>query len=214
MEILYILKYNLSLFIILTGVLGVFLCRKEKERHWYLFPFFLILLGVLDNAGAFIPHHLRNYYYTFLVIPYEVFFYLYLLYKESPGKKDLMIISIIFYLLSFAIELVINKNSNSEGFGSLSYLIANIILLIFILNYFFRLSTSEKVLTFTRQKMFWVSLGLLVFWLGSLPYYGLYNYLTKKHYDILVSYTWLIVFLNYIMYFLFICSFIWGAKRN
>lgn len=215
MPTLVFLLNNISVFIIFAGCLGLYFLRNEKNTYWYFFPVFLIILGILDKLGQFIPHgSINNRYYSYFVIPFQVLFYLWLYYKNNPKLKDVLIISLVFYLVSFLVEYIIYKDNPSQFFSSLVYLISNFILLIFILTYFFNLSTSNKILNFTRERMFWVSTGLLIFWLGTLPYFGLHTYLSANYFDLFLSYTWVVAILNYVMYSLFICSFIWGKKKS
>ncbi len=58
--------------------------------------------------------------------------------------------------------------------------------------------------------LFWVSLGLLLYYLGTFPYYGLRNTFVKDFHDVFVTYTYIEYFLNSLMYLMFTISFIWG----
>lgn len=215
METLRFLMSSLPTYVIIAGVLGLYLWRSERGTYWYYFPVFLVILGVLDNLGQLLPHgSINKTYYSYFVIPFQFLFYLWFYYKENPKSRDLILISLVFYLGGFLIEYLLYKDTPSHIFRSLAYLVANVILLVFILSYFYRLSTSKNVLNFSDQRMFWISLGLLTFWLGSLPYYGLHTYLSTNFFNVFLAYTWFVVALNYIMYSLFICAFIWGVKKS
>lgn len=206
---------SLPIYVMAAGILGLYLWRAERRSYWYYFPILLLTIGALDALGKLLPHgSVNNLYYSYLVIPFQFLFYLWFYYKENPKNRDLMLISLGFYFLSFVIEHFLYQDSPLHNFRSLTYLVSNIILLVFILSYFYRLSLSKDILSFSDQRMFWISLGLLIFWLGSLPYYGLHTYLSTNYFNVFLAYTWFVVALNYIMYSLFICAFIWGVKKN
>lgn len=208
MVLLHFIKSAIGIFTIISGIIGLFLWKKEKGNYWYVFPIFLVILGSLDFIGTFSKNNIN--YYSYFVIPFQILFYIWLFSKEKSIPKWLPIVGVVVYLFSFIGQTYLFNNTTT--FSSLSYIIGNFVLLILILRYLYSLSTSEKILYFTKEKMFWVSVGLLVFWLGSLPYFGLYNYLRLNYFSILISYTWLVVILDYLMYSLFICGFIWARK--
>lgn len=207
----HFLSNGLVYYTFFVGLIGLYLWFNEKNSHWFYFPLFLLLLACLDFCGGYLKNNAG--YYSFIVIPFQILFYIWLFYKESLVDKKLVWACTFFYLMSFLIQEFAFKDTKTV-FDSFSYSIGNIALLILILHYFFRLSTSDKILQFQHEKMFWVSVGLLVFWLGSLPYFGLLNYLDKYYHTVLVTYKKLVNILDYCMYSLFICAFIWGAKKN
>ena len=51
--------------------------------------------------------------------------------------------------------------------------------------------------------------GMLLFYLGTFPFYGLYNELAKDL-SIFVPVVWVATSLNYLMYIFFTIGFIWG----
>jgi hypothetical protein len=101
---------------------------------------------------------------------------------------------------------------NSYYFQSLSYTVANLFILIYITLFFMELMNSEKILVFKKLTVFWIVCGLLVFYLGTFPFYGLYNELSKNI-DIFIPVAWVATSLNYCMYLLFTIGFVWGKPH-
>jgi hypothetical protein len=159
-----------------------------------------------------LPHRVANYLSIFIIIPFEFLFFSWLFYKNLY-KKPIVIWGSCLYIFAYLLEHILFKFKKDYFFFSFSYSIGNIILLIFILMYFYKLTYSERILFFYKEKMFWVALGCLIFYLGTFPYYGIFNLLLKNHYELLVSYTWVEIFLDYTMYLLFAASFIWGKEK-
>lgn len=208
----------LNLVILLSGVAGFIKWKEIRDSYWRWFPFYLILIGGLSTLGNILigmGHSLTNQRMViFLIIPIEFIFAFWLLLKKAETKphRILILTGMGVYLLSLCIETWI-KSQKTLFFPSISYTIGNIFMLIFILYYFWKLSVSANILAFYKERMFWVSTGMLFFWLGSLPYFGLFNLLSEKFLPMLKSYALVMLFLNYLMYLLFAASFLWGKEN-
>ena len=86
-------------------------------------------------------------------------------------------------------------------------------MLILILSYFFQLVTSNSILNFKNNMLFWVCLGMLLYYLGTFPYFGLRNTFATNFQDVFNTYTYIAYFLNALMYLMFTISFIWGKPN-
>lgn len=207
-----VFKDGVSIFAIFVGII-IFFLLKEKKAPWTFFSAFLIILGTLDQLGGKIPLDYNPFFYGYLVIPGELLFYYWLFSNDERLGKKLPLYIALGYLVAFGFEKTANAFNYSSSFGSFSYTIGIIGLLVLIVRYLYLLSNSDDILHFKNQPMFWISVGLLIFWLGSLPYYGLFNYLYQNFPQLFASYTWVAMVLNYLMYSLFICAFLWERKR-
>jgi hypothetical protein len=205
-------KTALTGFEFLAAIIGFLNWSKIKGNYWQYFPFYLLVLTMSDLVSIYLPSKSVNIYYTYFIIPLEFLFVFYL-FKNNLKYNKLVWGCITVYIISFLIEIIYENINQKNVFLSVSYSVGNLLLLILILRYFYFLIYSERILSFNTEPMFWVSLGLLLFYLGTFPYYGLYNLLKTKYFDILVSYTWIMIFLNYAMYLLFAASFIWGKEK-
>lgn len=209
-------KYTVPAFIFFAAIIGFTKWGEIKKSYWSTFPFYLIIISILE-VSRYIFYWMKiptlKTFIGLVVVPFEFLFFFWLFYMNSQKKLPIIIGSVV-YVIAFLIEIFWVDTMKSSYFMSFSYSIGNIILLIFILQYFYKLIYSDRILNFYHERMFWVSLGLLVFFLGTLPYFGLYNLMLYKYFDLLVSYTWVEIFLNYTMYLLFAASFIWGEKEK
>jgi len=87
----------------------------------------------------------------------------------------------------------------------------SILLILTILFYFIELLRSEKIVRFHKMLLFWISIGLLLFYSGTIPFY-----LKINNYAIIpgVHKLFLIVYvLAIIMYLTFSFGFIWSKKE-
>lgn len=216
------LKTYIFFYIILVGLFGLFYTRKQPKTYWTSFPWFLITLGTLDGSGLLINNffldkypNVNFYYYQLFVIPFQVLYYFWIINRNSiTNKNRLYYIGSAVFIISVIIECFTLVNLTGYFFNSFSYMVANILMLAHIMRYFYQLSKSDRILFFYKERMFWVSLGLLVFWLGSLPFFGIFNYLFINYQAIGKFYFKVVLILNYIMYTCFLISFIWAVKEK
>ena len=212
-----IFKESIVFFEALAAITGFITWRKWRNNYFKWFPIYLSVLFLSECAGYFFGlfknYEALNLLYNFFVIPLEISFICWLFYRSLPGsfKKG-----IIFLWLIYFISLILDHiffNNKEYIFKSVSYSFGNMVILILILSYLIRLVLSPDILNFKTNLMFWISCGLLVFYLGTFPYFGLYNLMAKKHMGSFINYTWVMIFLNYIMYILFTLGFIWGKSK-
>ncbi len=208
----------LNVVMLLAGITGFLKWKEIKGSYWKWLPVYLVLLGGINVLAEFLTSQNLKLYnralIIYFVIPGEFLFAYWLVLKKMETRlhKTLIWSGMGLYILVTLME-VWQKGTDGIPFLTISYTLGNIFLLAFILLYLWQLAVSEKVLYFYRERMFWVSVGMLFFWLGTLPYFGLYNLLSTSYPGILESYAWVMLGLNYLMYILFAASFIWGKEN-
>jgi hypothetical protein len=192
--------------------------RKIKNTYWKWFSFYLFFIVVSECVGLYFAIAKKNTeniaFYNYCVIPIEFIFFI-LLFRRSFKQtklKWLPIVCLCIYFTSWLMDIFFFGKWEFI-FNSFSFTIGNLLLLILILSYFIQLVTSNAILTFRHNMLFWVSLGLLIYYLGSFPYYGLRNTLAKNFQDVYITYTYIMYVLNCLMYLMFTISFIWGKPN-
>ena len=117
---------------------------------------------------------------------------------------------LITYLVSFFINGFF-ENYLYE-FQSIPYIIAALFTIITILLYFREILNSEKVLYTNKNLLFWIGIGLLLYFVGNIPFRILrnyYEYLTDATILFLINFT-----LTIVMNTCFIIGFIWSDKKQ
>ncbi|MES2882799.1 MAG: hypothetical protein V4676_11665 [Bacteroidota bacterium] len=73
--------------------------------------------------------------------------------------------------------------------------------------------TQENLL---RKPFFWISTGILFYFLGNLPYLGSINYLVKKDMKLAMQLYYIVYILNAVMYTLFVVAFVstWNRRKS
>ena len=189
--------------------------KKWRGNYINWFPFYLSALILLEFLN-----YMFNYYHQKEIvslvyqtsITIEILFVSYFFYKTlSLQKRSITIYGVIAFVIALLLEKTLLKNS-SYYFQSLSYTIGTLFILIYLILFFTELVRSKNIFTFNKLTTFWVGLGMLIFYLGTFPFYGLYNELAKNL-NLFMPVAWVATFLNYCMYLLFTIGFIWGKPH-
>lgn len=198
----------------LAAFTSILYWKKIRSTFWKWFCFYLIFIVCSESLGHYLlysHHNLVNLaYFNYFGIPAEFFFF-FLLFRNFFKETKISWLPLLcmgVYTISWLIGALFAKWE--VLFFSSSYTVGNLLLLILILSYFFQLVTSNSILNFKNNMLFWVSLGLLLYYLGTFPYYGLRNTFVKDFHDVFITYTYIEYFLNSLMYLMFTISFIWG----
>lgn len=154
----------------------------------------------------------NNYWLYNIMYPLWKFLYLYIYFNALNIKayKNWVKSFMMLYLIALCINWIFLQNflrdleSYSRIFGCLLVSISAIF-------YLLELLRSDKIIVFHKKTLFWISIGLMLFYSGSVPFiimrdfYSDYDYI---HNIFLVRYI-----LGIVMYLLFTFGFIWSKKE-
>lgn len=217
MKMYYFLVNSVYVMEVVAAVTAFIYINKWKETHWKWFPFYLAFIAIADIFGT--VYHDRNvfislYLYNCVIIPTEFFFFFWIFQKALRDSvyRSMPKIFTVIYAVFLLVELLYLRKVQF-AYMSLAYTVGNVLLLVLILMNFLQLMNSDSVLKYKENILFWVSVGLLIFYLGSFPFYAVYNVLVSRHHAAFFYYKEFESILNSIMYFTFALSFICGKPK-
>lgn len=187
---------------------------KLKNSYW---KWFIVYLCVIFFVEAFSKWGLTNapgkreILYSYFGIPVQFLFFYWLYASKSLGNNKLFWTCILLYCISFLPHFIIFGQKTI--IQSLSYTVGNMLLMILVLLEIFQQIKSEKILLFRSNFMFYVNIGILVFYIGTLPFFSFYGLILKDK-DLWSNYYTFFMVSNNIMYLLFICAFLWGKPNT
>ncbi|MDI1256298.1 MAG: hypothetical protein PSV16_09355 [Flavobacterium sp.] len=187
--------------------------KKVKGTYWKWFAIYVILIFILEVISIFgldnYPE-IRKFYYDFFVIPGE-FLFLYWLYAyKSLQLKKLFVASCFIYLITLVAYLFFFKEPTLVF--SITYVVGNLLLLIMVCLEFYNQVQTDKILQFKKNMMFYVNAGVVLFYIGTLPFFTFYG-LILKDMAIWNNYYAFFMLVNNVMYLLFAAAFIWGEPN-
>jgi hypothetical protein len=214
-----ITQYGLVAMELLAFLTGCYRLKTLRLTYWQWFVYYLGFIAVGEMAGLTLLYGLRlpefsRGWYNYFVIPVEFLFFYWLYYQYfKPGnKKYWPLYGAAIYSLSWLVHIFIFDQVN---FWSIpfSYMAGVVTVLLLTIVFFADLVVRNKILNFRLNMMFWVSLGLLVFFLVSSPFLGFRNELYSKYRNIFWLYYYIQFGVNYLMYLFFIIALVWGKPR-
>lgn len=219
MDIYSILRFGLNFFELLACVTGFIVWAKIRHTHWKWFPVYLAIIVLVEGTGKYIFYVIEDpalnvnvYRYFGLPVQFLFFCWLFRQYLKNYKEKNWPLFGAIIYIICWIGDFLY-FNKQVFVFQSFSYTSGNIVLLVLIILFFVKFMNSDEILKYRSSMMFWTCIGLLVFYLGSLPFYGLWNTLRSNYFDIFNTYWIIQISLNYLMYLCFTIAFIWGKPK-
>jgi hypothetical protein len=202
----------LFLFEILAFVASMYTFKKLPEPYLKVFVGLLGFIVLSEVLGKLFKYSIANtsinvIWYGFISIPIQFITY-YWLYSKRVKNRLLFIIPSSTYVLSLLINLLMNWGEEYI-FPSVTYTIGNILLLIVIFRYLYLLMNSNDILHFKRDPFFWISIGQLIFYLPTIPFYFFMYQLYNTDVNFYINYYYFAIGLNCIMYVFYTLSFIW-----
>jgi hypothetical protein len=101
---------------------------------------------------------------------------------------------------------------NNFTFMSLNTTFGTLLLLILVFIELIKQIKSDSIIYFKNNKMFYINIGVILFYIGNMPFFGWY-YPILKFPEIWNSYYIYFMISNCIMYLLFAASFVWGKTK-
>jgi hypothetical protein len=200
-------------------VTGLIYWRKIRTSVFKWFPAYLGFIVISECVGQMLNkpgmENANHAFFNYFEIPVEFLFFFWLFYITGKDNKykALPLVCAGLYLLCWLTDtLYLSKMHFS--FYSFSYTMGNLLLLVLIMRYFILLVTSNHILGFRNDMLFWICTGLLLYYLGTFPYYGLINTFGILYPKLYSGYSLVMYALNSLMYLMFTFSFIWGRPST
>jgi len=209
---------------LLSAIIGTVYFYKYKHTHLKYFLFLLWYITLTEFTGWYASHNnvlvffdengidYNHWLYNLL---YFIFFNVVLCIYLKTIKKNNHKLWVKFFIIGYIITSIINwifiQNIIFE-MSELPYVIGSIFLIISIVFYFLQLLRSEEIKTFHKELLFWISIGLLIFHSGTIPFslkYNDYALIPGIHELYLIIYI-----LALTMYLIFTFGFIWSNKEK
>ena len=199
----------------MAAVAGIITWQKWKHTYIRWFIVYLCAISFLGVCNLFLLPLNKKYDVSIInqiAVPFEILFINWFFYKTLNNKRRAVTIAgTLVYCSAWIIEKT-EISMKGYYFDSLSYTIANLFILIYLILFFVEFVQSEKLLHFKQEAAFWIASGMLLFYLGTFPFYGLYNELAKNI-NLFIALAWGATALNYGMYILFSIGLTWGKPR-
>ncbi len=182
---------------------------KLSGTPWRTFPLYLLVISSLDFIGGRIPTAMNVAYYTYFVNVIEGLYFPVLFYQLArlTQHKTLLKVLITAQVVSFLVfGLWFYEDSGLTG---IIYSNNNLILIFaVVILYYIELFQSEDLLKFTEDLRFWVSSGLIIYYLFTFPYWSFRFLMLDPQFRFGNLFFYAFLGLDYLMYLLFSIGFL------
>jgi len=183
-ESLHILRNFSTIMQFLAAIIGSFYFYKYRDSFLKYFPLFLWVTFLVE-ISAYLVRKLditNNNAIIYNIYCVLAFLYLFNLYKTSINDKNkkntLKVFSILYIIILIISGFYENYLTEPQ---TISYVFAEITLILGISFYLIEILKSEKALYANKSLLFWISLGLLLFSVGTIPFTIAMSYYLIEH---------------------------------
>ncbi len=190
---------------IFTALLSCKYLLQYKTKLLLLLTICLVLSSLVEVIGAYIIIIKKSSYTLYLIYSFFQFNIIasiyYLILQRKRLKKMVVYLSLVFSF--FWIIVIFNK-------GLFFYLIifGGINTSLFVFFYMKRLLMSDEILNYKELLPFWFSVGFIVFYLPSIPFFSLINYMQNRGLFFILNI--LVILMNLFI----IWGLIWSRKEE
>lgn len=168
-------------FQILSFLLALIILKKRDKVLWYFVPYLFITVCI-ELIGAWYTYKgIRNYWMYNVFTTFEFLFYAFLFYQHfnSAIFKKMALYFIPFYILAVGCNLGFVQGTNY--FHTYTFLLGSFFIVVFCLFYFYESILPDQINNkLSMQPFFWICIGLLLFYLGSVIINALFEYLRSN----------------------------------
>ena len=181
-----------------VALVSIYFYKKYGHKKYYIFLLvFLCVTAIVESIGTyFLPTdfdiYFMSYSWALLQNILLLMFFYFLL------KKQIIFYFFIFFIVMWVYFFGCQQDLNKIII--LSFLNAAI----FSLLYLKELLISDKIFFYKKLLPFWVSVGFLVFYLPSIPFFTLFKYMQNRGLFFIVNI--LIILMNLFIIYGLLCS--------
>lgn len=187
---------------LLAAIISFFFLLKYKNNFLQLLTLFLCISAFVESVGLYYitkggrSSFLYHYIYTLLG-----FLIISLMYYKLIHNKNKRIFFSVFSILYLLFWIVVYYKLNLFSYLIILYAI---IISFYIFLYLRELLLSNKILNYKQSLPFWISAGFLVFYLSSVPFFSLYEFMANRGLFFILDV--LIILMNLIIIYGLLCS--------
>lgn len=218
MDINEIIKLAVNFFELIAVVAAFMYYKNAHPGYWKILAWLLAFIFLTEIAGKLFFYYSKPSFnialYRYIHFPVYITATLFLLTRPFSNRKNYFLISLGVYFIAFVVENIFMPEG-SYNFGSFSYQVGVLAMIIFALKYFQKLIKSDLILQYKTQMHFWFAIATLFSTLIGLPFDALRMTLYKTSEVLFISYWRIIMIFNCLAYFMTVWGivFSFGSKK-
>lgn len=216
-------------FELLAAFSGFYHLSKKNESRLRPLVYFLVITvfveavgsyrnfyGKLDFVDALIGTKFENnlwLYNGYVIVSLFFFLSFYRSILSNLRNKKLLKILLLTSILVIGLDLYYSGSKYFETNLGYSFIWTTFCVFICVALYFYEVLMSDKVLNFYNSSLFYISIGLLIWWLVLPPMIVYMPYYIEINPDVVRIRTLIFLFSNIILYSCYVIGFLWGKEE-
>lgn len=208
------LNYIALAFAIISFLSYVFFNKNISFKSIRYFIVFLFCMFFFDVIGVvFFKYGLNNAFYNLMVLlEFNVLFLFYRdISQNSLTKKIIKIFTVLYNVILFCSSFYYGKAIFSTKYNTIAPVFGAVFIGIVLMLYLREFLLSEKVLNYKKNVFFWITTGLLLYYIGTMPLTAIVNFL--KTGNVFLTLYKIQHLLTIVMHVCFLTGLIWSWKR-
>ncbi len=196
-----------------SAIASIIYWYKYKDTALRYFPILLVLTFFLEFYGEWLYVTLGYnalFYNLYNSLFFLFFYHVFRSFIKNRNFKKWILYSAILFLAATFIDPFFESFIDFPQL--LSYIVGGCVLIFCIILYYIEILTTSKILVIKHDILFWISVGLLLFYVGYLPIKFTRTFFASSQ-DLFMTLRlvhWILIF---IMHSCFIIGFVWTKKR-
>ncbi|MFA6083624.1 hypothetical protein [Mucilaginibacter sp.] len=168
----------------LALITSIFCIKWLWKTPYIFFIPYLLMIVVAERMGSYLGKAGRTdlnilMYNCTTIIEFTFFFYLFYVNLINKRLKNIVVCLSLIYLAFSAFNLLYIQKV--EIFNSYSMVLGTIFAMLFVFMYFYDLFEKNEPLQLIRNPMFWISIGIFLFYLGDFTFNLMQPYLQENN---------------------------------
>lgn len=169
-------------FQLLSLITALIFLKKRDKVLWYFIPFLLVTV-VIELIGIWYTYRvIRNYLMYNIFTTFEYIFYAYLFHRHFRTNTFQQIAK--WFIPGYLLAVVLNLTFIQDGtktFHTYTFLLGAFFIVVFCCFFLFESILPDQINhKLSMQPFFWICIGLLIFYLGSVIINALFEYLRSN----------------------------------
>jgi hypothetical protein len=179
--------------------------RLDLPFHLKLFSCLLGLTFLVEVSAATLAygfHRKNNWVYnSFMLVEFWVYAYFYFCLIRRIILRRILYVFLVIFPIFWLVTVIFFFGFRM--WDSYVVIVGSFFSVLFALMYYYCVVTARDIVPLRMLPEFWVATGMLIFYLGAFPYFGLLNFLVKNHLEVAQQLLVVLQVLDTLMYILF-----------
>lgn len=209
----------INILLVLEGIafiVSLVFFRKLQQQGLLFLAIFMMTVAISETIGKLVQ---EGYITAFksdawfnVMLPFQ-FLSLLLLFHGNTGASYWRWVIRIFAVIIGGLSIIYHIAGKSAVFVTRDYTLSSAFISACCLHYLYECMNSGEIAGIQKNTLLYVALGILLFYLGTLPLNSMRNYLFNNYENLFYTYYYVGFVLNYIMYGLITFGIVWGQKK-